>query len=84
MPLGGSITNAGSDLHIHSNYNSDGEFSPKDLVDLCLEAGLSHAAIVGHKSVKDIDVALQAAYGTTLRMIPSIAMDCVFTDIIPL
>jgi len=70
------------DLHIHSNYSSDGEFSPKELVDLCLEAGLTHAAIADHNSTKGIDEALRAAKGTTLTMIPSIEMDCVFEDVI--
>ena len=27
------------DLHMHSNYSDDGEFTPKELADLCIERG---------------------------------------------
>ncbi|MBM6838217.1 phosphatase, partial [Clostridium saudiense] len=30
------------DLHMHSSYSDDGEFSPKELVELCLEKGIKY------------------------------------------
>ncbi len=70
------------DLHIHSNYSNDADFSPSHLVSLCLDAGLSHAAIADHNSVKAIDEALFAAEGTPLIIIPAIEMDCELEGII--
>ena len=64
------------DLHMHSNYSTDGEFSPAQLVDLCLEAGLSHAAIADHNSVRGMTEAWRAAEGTHLTVIPGIELDC--------
>jgi len=66
------------DLHMHSNYSSDGEFTPGQLVEMCLGAGLTHAAIADHNSVRGIEPALLAAAGTELSMIPAIEMDCTF------
>jgi hypothetical protein len=70
------------DLHIHSNYSSDGEFSPAQLVDLCLAAGLTHAAIADHNTVRAVDEAHMAAEGTPLCIIPAIEMDCTFNEIV--
>jgi hypothetical protein len=64
------------DLHIHSNYSNDADFSPTRLVSFCLQAGLSHAAVADHNSVKAVDEALSAAEGTGLTVIPAIEMDC--------
>jgi 3',5'-nucleoside bisphosphate phosphatase len=69
------------DLHMHSNYSTDGEFSPAQLVDLCLEAGLTHAAIADHNSVRAVADALRAAAGTRLTVIPGIELDCDFKGI---
>ena len=70
------------DLHLHSNYSNDGEFSPGELVNLCLEAGITHAALTDHNSVKGVDSALTAAAGNQLEMIPAIELDCVFEGIV--
>lgn len=66
------------DLHIHSHYSNDGDFSPAALVDLCLQAGLTHAAIADHNSAKGIGEAVAAAEKTQLTIIPAIELDCVF------
>ena len=65
------------DLHIHSYYSNDADFSPEKLVELCLKAGLTHAAIADHNSVKAIYEVVSAARETSLEVIPAIEMDCV-------
>jgi hypothetical protein len=70
------------DLHLHSNYSSDGEFSPTELVALCLQSGLTYAAIADHNSVRAVAEALQAADGTSLSIIPAIEMDVCFGDLV--
>lgn len=69
------------DLHIHSTYSNDGEFTPAQLVDLCLQAGLTHAAIADHNSVKGVNEAIRASKNTPLEIIPAIEMNCVFDGI---
>lgn len=69
------------DLHIHSNCSSDGEFSPRQIVSLCLAAGLSHAAIADHNAVRAVAEALCEADGTPLTIIPAIEMDCAFEGV---
>jgi 3',5'-nucleoside bisphosphate phosphatase len=69
------------DLHMHSDYSTDGEFSPAKLVDLCVKAGLTHAAIADHNSVRGITEALHAAEGTRLTVIPGVELDCDYKGI---
>lgn len=36
------------DLHMHSLYSDDGEFTPGQLVEMCHEAGVKIMAIADH------------------------------------
>lgn len=40
------------DLHMHSKYSDDGEFTPTQLVEQCHKAGIKVMAIADHNSVK--------------------------------
>lgn len=42
------------DLHMHSICSDDGEFEPKNLVDLCLEKDIKYFSIADHNCVKGI------------------------------
>ena len=42
------------DLHMHSLYSDDGEFTPGQLVEMCHEAGVKIMAIADHNWVKAI------------------------------
>ncbi len=70
------------DLHLHSNYSNDGEFSPRELVDLCLHAGITHAALTDHNSVKGVEPACAAAAGRQVEIIPAVELDCVFEGVV--
>jgi len=70
------------DLHIHSYYSNDADFSPETLINFCVQAGLTHAAIADHNSVKAIDEALAAAEIKPLTIIPAVEMDCVQDGIV--
>ena len=37
------------DLHLHSSFSDDGEFSPTRLALLCWRAGIGTAALADHK-----------------------------------
>ena len=68
------------DLHIHSTSSNDGQFTPIELVDLCKQAGLTHAAIADHNSVSAIEHAVNASLGCNLQIIPALELDCTFLE----
>ena len=43
------------DLHMHTKHSDDGEFTPKELVDKCLDAGIKMMAFADHNSVKGLE-----------------------------
>jgi predicted metal-dependent phosphoesterase TrpH len=59
------------DLHLHSTA-SDGQYSPKELVEMALARHFSAIAITDHDSVEGIDEALEAAQGKPLEVIPGV------------
>lgn len=64
------------DLHMHSKYSDDGEFSPKELVDLCLEKGVKYFSIADHNSTKGIAEANEYCKDKDITIIPAIELDC--------
>lgn len=61
------------DLHTHSTA-SDGELAPADLVRLALDRNLSVMALTDHDSIAGVEVALEAARGTSLHVIPGVEL----------
>ena len=52
---------------MHSIYSDDGEFTPRELVLKCVEAGVRIMAIADHNSVKAIDEE-KAAVAAIIRL----------------
>ena len=69
------------DLHMHSNYSSDGEFSVSSLLEQCHNKGLKVIALSDHNSVKGIDEALKYAHHYNIKLIPAIEIDCIYKGI---
>lgn len=69
------------DLHMHTTYSDDGSYSPKEIVDQCLEAGIKIMAIADHNSVKAISKALAYAKKLGICYIPAIEIDCSYQGI---
>ena len=67
---------AAFDLHIHSAYSSDGEFSVADLVDKCLGARLTHFSVTDHNSTRGTGEAAALALTKGIGFIPGIEIDC--------
>lgn len=65
------------DLHIHSFYSCDGQFSPEELVIKAKEKGLKAIALTDHNSVKGLPefTAAGAKYG--VDTVPGIEIDTV-------
>ena len=64
------------DLHMHSMYSDDGEFTPESLVEQCHDAGVTVMAIADHNWVKAIDAEKKAAEQYGIKVIPAIEIDC--------
>ena len=69
------------DLHMHSYYSDDGEFEPKQLIDLCLEKNIEYFSIADHNSVRGIKEAKEYCVGKNINIIPAIELDCTFNEI---
>ncbi|MCI5636080.1 MAG: PHP domain-containing protein [Sarcina ventriculi] len=69
------------DLHMHSCYSDDGEFEPKQLIDLCLEKNIKYFSIADHNSVRGIKEAKEYCVGKSINIIPAIELDCTFNEI---
>ena len=69
------------DLHMHSLYSDDGEFTPTQLVEMCHEAGVKIMAIADHNWVKAIDEAKKKAEELKIKYIPAIEIDCTYKEI---
>ena len=59
------------DLHIHSTM-SDGTQTPREIVAEALARGLTAIAIADHDTVAGVEVALGAARGTALTVVPAV------------
>jgi 3',5'-nucleoside bisphosphate phosphatase len=74
------------DLHIHSSYSEDGEFTPTELFKMCIDVGLSIIAIADHncvngaREVMKIKKTLEEANQTRLSCYPAIEIDCTFQN----
>lgn len=69
------------DLHMHSKYSDDGEFTPKQLVEQCKEAGIKIMAIADHNSVKAIDEEIACCKEANITCIPAVEIDCTYKGV---
>lgn len=64
------------DLHMHSNISNDGEFSPKELVEMCSSAGINVMALADHNSVRGVKEAAEHGKEKNIKVIPAVELDC--------
>lgn len=69
------------DLHMHSRYSDDGEFSPSELAEKCSEAGIKIMSVTDHNCIKANAEAEEAARTRNICYIPGIEIDCTFRDV---
>ena len=67
--LGRAIVWLMIDLHAHTTY-SDGTLSPRELVELAAEIGLSAVAVTDHDSIDGLDEALAAGAELGVEVVP--------------
>ena len=68
------------DLHIHSFYSNDGEFSPAVLADKCVQSKIQVMAVTDHNTVAATKEAKSAAKLHKIKYIPGIEIDCTFKN----
>lgn len=69
------------DLHMHSSYSEDGELTPKQLVQMCAEAGIGQMAITDHNTVAGVDEAIECARHMNIDCSAAIEIDCTFNNV---
>ena len=68
------------DLHMHSKYSDDGEFSPLALVELCAAQGITLMSVTDHNCVCAQAEAAPEAKRRGITYIPGIEIDCTFQN----
>lgn len=68
------------DLHMHSYYSNDGEFSPSELVKKCADQDITIMSITDHNTVRATDEALKAARTAGIAYLPGIEIDCTYKN----
>jgi predicted metal-dependent phosphoesterase TrpH len=66
------------DLHMHSIYSCDGEYTPTELVERCAAEGISLMSVTDHNCARANAEAAKAAKLRNIAYIPGIEIDCVF------
>lgn len=64
------------DLHMHSLWSDDGEFTVQELVDMCLSKKLTYFSISDHNRAKAGAEAIEYIKDKNIRFIPGIELDC--------
>lgn len=70
----------GVDLHIHSCFSDDGEFTVLNLVDLCKVVDIRYMAITDHNSVRAVTELLKTAPGMGIHAVSGVELDCVHEE----
>jgi 3',5'-nucleoside bisphosphate phosphatase len=68
------------DLHLHSAFSSDGEYSPRELLSICMHSGVKVAALADHNSTRGVEDAAHWANLLHINLIPAIELDCTFQN----
>lgn len=68
------------DLHMHSNYSKDGEFTPTKLIQIAKAKGLNIVALSDHDSIKGVDEMIHAGEKENITVIPAIECTTLFHD----
>jgi len=62
------------DLHMHSHYSCDGEFSPTELAVMAKEKGLDMVALCDHDSFEGVKEMMEAGKNNGVKVIPAIEL----------
>lgn len=66
------------DLHMHSKFSKDGEFTPKRLIQFAKEKDIQCVALCDHDCMLGIDEMIQEGQKEAIRVIPAIEFSTLF------
>ena len=69
------------DLHMHSCYSNDGEFTPQELIHMADAAHLTTIALSDHNTPKGIAEMVRLAEAKGIRVIPAMEFDTLFEEL---
>lgn len=69
------------DFHIHSCYSEDGEYTPTELIQMCMNAGVRMIAIADHNCVKGSQEAIEIYRHKRISCFPAIEIECTYQNI---
>lgn len=69
------------DLHMHSHYSTDGEFSCLELIQKAQKANLSTIALSDHNTPQGVDEMLRLGKEYNIQVIPAIECDTLFEEL---
>lgn len=69
------------DMHMHSCFSEDGEYTPEELVCRCAERNISLISVADHNCAKANIQATEAARLRGIQYIPGIEIDCVYSGL---
>jgi len=70
-----------TDLHMHSNYSNDADFTPAELVHKCKAAGIKTMSITDHNSVKGTAEGKRVAAELGIKYISGIEIDTMLNGV---
>lgn len=70
-----------TDLHIHSCYSNDGEYTVPELINRCKEKQIHTLSITDHNSVRANKEATEITRREGINYIPGIEVDCIYKGI---
>lgn len=69
------------DLHMHSLYSDDGEFSPEEIIAMGKKEEMEIMALTDHNSVKGVDEMTEYGKKVGIKVISGVEIDCVYKGI---
>jgi len=66
------------DLHSHSIYSCDGEYTPAQLIHFAKEAGLQYYAVSDHNTTKAVKETIALGAKENICVIPAVELDCMW------
>ncbi|MGI6084878.1 MAG: PHP domain-containing protein [Acetivibrionales bacterium] len=70
------------DLHMHSIYSCDGEYTPAALVSLAQKCGIKTIAIADHNTAAGVEEAIHAVKDAKIDVVPAVELDCIHEGIV--
>ncbi|NLC97066.1 MAG: PHP domain-containing protein [Erysipelotrichaceae bacterium] len=64
------------DMHMHTIYSIDGEYTPKQLLKLCNKVGYKYISITDHNSIRGSLEAIKLSKEYDMNVISGIELDC--------